>query len=126
MTAGRITSAVQFNTGISTADWTSGVVGQTPGQTQKTLLPGSTTVSEALNEVFATETLGVELLAQLAAAGGAVQLRTSGGFGRTMRRTIRTLRGKKGEKADAAARELEALLADTELLDRYRAALLES
>ena len=122
----RVTSSVQFNTGISTADWTSGTVGQTPGQTQGTLLPGSTTVSEALSDIFPRETVGAELLAQLAAAGSAVALRTSGGFAAAMRKTLRTLRGKKGGKASAAARELESLLADTELLDRYRAALLES
>lgn len=126
MTTNRITSAVQFNTGISTADWANGTVGQTPGQTQRTLLPGSTTVSEALSDIFPRETVGAELLVQLAEAGSAVGLRTSGGFAAAMRKTLRTLRGKKGGKAAAAARELESLLADTELLDRYRAALLES
>ena len=126
MTANRITSAVQFNTGISTADWANGTVGQTPGQTQKSLLPGSTTVSEALSDIFPRETVGAELLAQLAAAGSAVALRTSGGFAAAMRKTLRTLRGKRGGRAAAATRELESLLADTELLDQYRAALLES
>lgn len=126
MNLNRVTSSVQFNTGISTADWTSGVVGQTPGLTQRTLLPGSTTVSESISELFPTDTLAVELLARLAAEGGSVQLRTSRGFAETARRTIRTLRGKRGGKASAAARELETLLADTELLNRYRAALLES
>ena len=62
----------------------------------------------------------------LAAAGGSPLLRTAGGFRAAAVRTIRTLRGKKGGKADAAARELENLLADTELLDHYRAALLET
>ena len=126
MTANRITSAVQFNTGISTADWANGTVGQTPGQTQKTLLPGSTTVTEALNDIFPTDTVGVELLAQLAAAGSAVGLRTHGGFSLAVRKTLRALRGRKGGKAEAATRELESLLADTELLDQYRATLLES
>ena len=126
MTANRITSAVQFNTGISTADWANGTVGQTPGQTQKTLLPGSTTITEALSDIFSTDTVGVELLAQLAAAGSAVGLRTHGGFSLAVRKTLRTLRGRKGGKAEAATRELESLLADTELLDQYRATLLES
>lgn len=127
MNLNRVTSSVQFNTGISTADWSSGVVGQTPGQTQSPLLPGSTTVSEALKEVFDTGTsVEAEILAELAAAGGSVNLRTSGGFYASARKTIRTLRGRKGSKSAAAAQELENLLADTELLDQYRAALLES
>lgn len=123
----RVTSSVQFNTGISTADWTSGTVGQTPGQTQGTLLPGSTTVTEALKSVFDTErSISAEMLAQLAEAGGATVLRTANGFSRATRKTIRSLRGRKGGRAEAAARELESLLADTELLDQYRAALLET
>ena len=46
MELSRVTSGVRFDTGISTADWTRGTVGQTPGQTQAPLLPGSTTVTE--------------------------------------------------------------------------------
>ena len=127
MNLSRVTSSVQFKTGISTADWTTGVVGQTPGQTQGTLLPGETTVTEALGSVFDTGSdVSTEVLAQLAAAGGSVALRTSNGFHAAARQTIRTLRSRKGAAAAAAARELETLLADTELLDHYRAALLES
>ena len=48
MELNRVTSGVRFDTGISTADWTRGPVGQTPGQTQGPLLPGSTTVTETL------------------------------------------------------------------------------
>ena len=127
MNLSRVTSSVQFNTGISTADWTSGVVGQTPGQTQGPLLPGTTTVSEALKSVFDTGTsVSAGLLAELALAGDSMQLRSSNGFHFAARKTIRTLRGRKGAKAAAAAQELENLLADTELLDQYRASLLES
>ena len=88
MELNRVTSGVRFDTGISNADWTSGVVGQTPGQTQEPLMPGSTTVTEALKSIFPTNvSVGEEIM---------------------------------------AARELENLLADTELLDHYRAALLET
>ena len=54
MELNRVTSGVRFDTGISTADWTRGTVGQTPGQTQGPLLPGSTTVTESLKELFPT------------------------------------------------------------------------
>ena len=127
MELNRVTSGVRFDTGISTADWTRGTVGQTPGQTQGPLLPGSTTVTETLKELFPTgASVGAEIMDALAAAGGSPLLRTAAGFRSAAVRTIRTLRGKKGEKAGAAARELENLLADTELLDHYRAALLET
>lgn len=127
MSLSRVTSGVQFNTGISTTDWSSGAVGQTTGQTQSPLLPGSTTVSEALGEIFATDTsVEAQLMAELAAAGNSPFLRTSNGFHAAARRTIRALRGRSGEKAAAAAAELEELLDDTELLNQYRAALLES
>ena len=127
MSLSRVTSGVEFNTGISTTDWSAGVVGQTPGQTQGSLLPGSTTVSEALKGLFATDTsVAAELMACLAAAGNSPLLRTANGFHAAARRSIRTLRGRGSAKADAAAAELEALLSDTELLNQYRAALLES
>ena len=42
------------------------------------------------------------------------------------RSALRNLRGRKGPAAQRAARELGALLADTELFESYRAALLET
>lgn len=122
-----ITHGIRFDTGISTADFSEKPVGQTRGQTQGALLPGSTTVSEAIKDVFPTDkSIGNEIMAQLAAACNSPLLRTSTGFRSAALKTIRSLRGKKGAKSDEAARELENLLADTELLDEYRAALLES
>ena len=64
MELNRVTSGVRFDTGISTADWTRGTVGQTPGQTQGPLLPGSTTVTESLKALFPTNaSVGLHLLA---------------------------------------------------------------
>ncbi len=127
MELSRVTQGVRFDTGISNADWANGPVGQTPGQTQGPLLPGSTTVTETLKDIFPTNTsISSEIMAALAAAGNTPLLRTSAGFHATAVKTIRSLRRKRGAKADAAARELENLLADTELLDQYRAALLET
>ena len=107
MEVARTTHALTFNTGVSNAEWTSGVVGQTPGQTQQALLPGSTTVTAALDEVFP-------------------EARTAAGFNAAARKALRSLRGRKGEAATRAAHELGTLLADTELFESYRAALLET
>jgi len=125
----RVTQGVDFNTGISVAEYNEAPVGQTQGQTQGPVLPGSTTVTEALANVFPHETdVSAMLLAHLAAEGSSLALRTSGGFRTAAKKTIRALRGKGGESSfsAAAADELEALLDDTELLDRYRASLLET
>ena len=117
---------LSFDQGVKDAEYAMTPQGQTPGVVQKSLLPGSTTVSEALSEVFPEgQHLEGEIMRALV-AGNLMQLRTEHGFSSAARRTIRTLRGRKTKAADAAVRELEALLADTELLNEYRASLLES
>lgn len=126
MNVSRTTHALSFNTGVSNAEWTSGIVGQTPGQTQQTLLPGSTTVTAALDEIFPeARTAAADVLAALVAGNGP-GLRTPSGFNAAARKALRTLRGRKGEASQRAARELGTLLADTELFESYRAALLET
>ena len=126
----RVTSGVQFNTGISNAEWTSGQVGQASGQTQHAILPGSTTVSEALAAVFPKDvSISGEIMVALAAMGNSTALRSQNGFGRAARKAIKNLKNRSGLKsgaADRAAAELEGLLADTELLEMYRASLLET
>ena len=127
MTLNRVTEQVNFNTGISLAEYNESPVGQTPGRTQGQILPGSTTVTEALAAIFPRDpTVTGTILAMLAEAGNSPALRTANGFHAAATKTIRSLREKGSDKANAAARELENLMADTEVLDRYRAALLES
>ena len=100
--------------------------GQTPGVVQKTLMPGSTTVSQALAEVFPEgQHIEGEIMRALI-AGNPMQLRTEHGFSAAARKTIRSLRERRTKASASAARELEGLLADTELLNEYRAAILES
>ena len=127
MNLGRVTEQVNFNTGISLAEYNEAPAGQTPGRTQGQILPGSTTVTEALASIFPKDpTVSGTILAMLAEAGNSTALRTSNGFHFAAKKTIRSLREKGSGKAKAAAQELENLMADTEVLDRYRAALLES
>lgn len=127
MNVNRTTYGVSFNTGISMAEYTEKPAGQTPGQTQGTILPGSTTVTAALDAVFPKDpTLSAQILGLLAAAGNSMVLRTPNGFHFAAKKAIASLRAKGGAKASAAADELENLLADTELLDFYRASLLET
>lgn len=127
MTVGRTANAVTFNTGISTAEYNDEPVGQARGQTQKSLLPGSTTVSEALDGVFPKEpSVMATVLGEMAAAGSSPALRTARGFRLAAERTVEALRKRTGPAAQAAADELERLLADGDLLESYRASILES
>ncbi len=126
MNVTRTTQALTFNTGVSSAEWSTGVVGQTPGQTQSALLPGTTTVSAALDEVFPeARTAASDVFAALV-SGNNPSLRTASGFNAAARKALRSLRGRKGAASQRAARELGTLLADTELFESYRAALLET
>ncbi len=127
MNLSRVTESVSFNTGISMAEYNEAPAGQTPGQTQRSILPGSTTVSEALSAVFPKDpTVAGQIIGLLAEAGASTAFRTSAGFHAAARKTIATLRAKGGKVAAQAAAELEGLLADTELLDFYRSSLLET
>ena len=127
MNVNRTTHGVSFNTGISMAEYNEAPAGQTQGQTQAPILPGSTTVSEAMANVFPKDpTVSGFILGQLAAAGNSISLRTARGYATAARKAIRTLRSSRGRAAALAADEVETLLDDTELLESYRAALLES
>jgi len=127
MTIERTTHGVNFNTGISMAEYNEAPAGQTQGQTQGSILPGSTTVSEALAAVFPKDpTVAGLIFGQLAAAGNSLALRTANGFRAAAQKAIVNLRGAHRAAAMKAADELDALLEDSELLDMYRASLLES
>lgn len=127
MQINRTTHGVSFNTGISTAEYNESPAGQTQGQTQGSVLPGSTTVTEALSSLFPKDpTVAGQILGQLAAAGSSLHLRTATGYQNAARKTVRNLRANGGRAAIRAAAELEGLLADAELLDQYKASLLET
>lgn len=122
----RTTEPLRFDVGIGAAGYADVIDSPASGQEQKVLLPGTTTVSQAIDELFPTDrSVASEILSALVAANPP-QLRTAGGFSRTARATLKSLRGKGTEAADAAAAELETLLADTDLFERYRLSLLET
>jgi len=122
----RTTEPLRFDTGIGSADYAEVMDSPIAGQPQRALLPGSTTVSQALDALFPQDrSVGGEILNALV-AGNSAMLRTPSGFNRTARGTVRTLRRRKTPTADRAAREIETLLADTDLFEHYRASLLET
>lgn len=127
MKVNQTTESIRFDTGISIAEYAEGDVGHTPRKdNEQSLLPGSTTVSEALSNIFPEgQSIAGEIMSALV-AGNSAHLRTPGGFAQTARDTIRLLREKNTPAAQRAVRQLENLLSDTELFEQYRAALLES
>ncbi|MBP5641140.1 MAG: hypothetical protein J6X55_16785 [Victivallales bacterium] len=123
----RTTESIRFDKGISVAEYAQGEVGHAAMEHQdQPLLPGSTTVSEALANIF-PEGQGImgEIMSALV-AGNPPNLRTSRGFNQIARETVGLLREKNTPSAVKAANELDSLLADTELFEQYRSALLES
>ncbi len=127
MKVNNTTESIRFDKGISVAEYAQGEVGHSARERQEqSLLPGSTTVSEALANIFPEgESVAGEIMSALV-AGNSAFLRTPNGFNQVARATIRLLREKNTPAAVRAVRELDGLLADTELFEQYRAALLES
>ncbi len=122
----RTTEPLTFNTGIGNASFAEVIDSPAAGEPQKALLPGSTTVTQAVDALFPTERAVRDEIMSALVAGNTPFLRTGGGFNETARRTARTLRGAHTAAADNAAREIETLLADTDLFERCRMALLET
>ena len=122
----RTTEPLHFNTGIGEAKFAEIMDSPVSGQPQKPLLPGSTTVSQAIDSLFPTNRSVNDQIMRSLVANNSMELRTSTGFGLVARDTLAYLRDAATPAADAAAREIELLLADTDLYDHYRLALLES
>ena len=121
----RTTEPLRFDTGIGQAGYAEVMDSPIAGQPQKTLLPGSTTVTQAIDELFPDRSVGGEVMRALVAGNSAV-LRTPSGFAQTARSALRALKERGSSAADNAAAEIETLLADTDLLERYRMSLLET
>ena len=126
LSVSRTTEPLRFDTGIGQAGYAEILDSPVAGQPQKSLLPGSTTVTQALDELFPTDrSVGGEVMRALVAGNSAV-MRTPSGFSQAAYSALRALKERDSAAADEAAAEIEMLLADTDLLDRYRMALLET
>ena len=122
----RTTEPLHFNTGIGEAKFAEILDSPVSGQPQKSLLPGSTTVSQALDSLFPTNRSVNDQIMRSLVANNSMELRTSTGFGIVARDTLEYLQNAGTPAADMAAAEISALLADTDLFDHYRLAILES
>ena len=126
LSVSRTTEPLRFDVGIGSAGYADVISSPDAGEPQKSLMPGTTTVSQALDELFPPDrSVGGEVMRALV-AGNTVTLRTPGGFLESARKTVRTLRGRGTDAADRAANEIENLLADADFLEHCRLALLET
>ena len=122
----RTTEPLSFNTGIGSASFAEVLNTPASGEPQKTLLPGSTTVTQAIDALFPTERAVRDEVMSALVAGNTAYLRTPGGFNEAAHRAVRMLKETGTEASGRAAREIETLLADTDLFEHYRMALLET
>lgn len=122
----RTTEPLRFDTGIGSASFAEVMDAPVSGQPQKSLLPGSTTVTQAVDSLFPVNHSVQDEVMRALVAGNTVLLRTPGGFNRAAHNAARELRGRAGDAAERAAHEIETLLADVDLFERYRMALLET
>ena len=122
----RTTEPLRFDVGIGQAGYAEVMDAPLAGQLQKSLLPGSTTVTQAIDDLFPPDRGVMGDVMRALVAGNSAHLRTPSGFNAVARRTVGTLRGRKSSAADGAAREIENLLSDTDLFEHYRMSLLET
>ncbi len=122
----RTTEPLRFDIGIGSAGYADVIDSPSAGEPQKSLLPGSTTVSQAIDGLFPADRGVSDEIMRAMVDGNSVELRTSGGFASAANRSVRSLRERGSPAADRAAHEIENLLADTDLFEHYRMALLET
>ena len=122
----RTTEPLSFNTGIGNASFAEVMDAPGAGQPQRSLLPGSTTVTQAVDALFPTENAVRDEIMSALVAGNTAILRTPSGFNHAARESVRLLRERGTAASDAAAHEIESLLADTDLFERCRMSLLET
>jgi len=126
LSVSRTTDPLRFDVGIGSAGYADVLTSVGAGEPQKSLMPGTTTVTQAIDELFPPDrSVGGEVMRSLV-AGNPASLRTPRGFSEAARRTVRTLRDRRSSAADAAAHEIENLLADADLLEHFRMSLLET
>lgn len=122
----RTTEPLRFDVGIGSAGYADVIDSPVSGQPQKALMPGSTTVSQAVDALFPTDrSVDGEIMRAMVAANTSY-LRTPSGFSEAARDAASSLRSRGTAAADDAAREIENLLADADLFEHYRMALLET
>jgi hypothetical protein len=122
----RTTDPLRFDTGIGHAGYAEIMDSPAPAPTEGSLLPGTTTVTESMDSLFPVDKDVSAGIMRALVSDNPSAFRTQSGFGAAALSSVHSLRGAGTPVAEAAAAEIDSLLADIDLLDRYRMALLET
>ena len=123
----RVTNSISFNTNVKTTelDETPQMASMRQNETAP-LLPSGTSVTEQIKQVFNFNTVEAELLHFMETACQNPALRSAQEFQQALRKTFENLKQQHGDHPSKAAQVLQQLLEDKQLLDWYRAMIIDN
>lgn len=123
----RVTNSISFNTNVRTTEFdeTKQLASMRQNETAP-LLPSGTSVTEQIKQVFNFNTVEAELLHFMETACQNPALRSAQEFQQALRKTFENLRQQHGDHPSKAAQVLQQLLEDKQLLDWYRAMIIDN
>lgn len=123
----RVTNSISFNTNVRTTEFdeTKQLASMRQNETAP-LLPSGTSVTEQIKQVFNFNTVEAELLHFMETACQNPNLRSAQEFQQALRKTFENLRQQHGDHPSKAAQVLQQLLEDKQLLDWYRAMIIDN
>ena len=123
----RVTNSISFNTKVRTTEFdeTKQLASMRQNETAP-LLPSGTSVTEQIKQVFNFNTVEAELLHFMETACQNPALRSAQEFQQALRKTFENLKQQHGDHPSKAAQVLQQLLEDKQLLDWYRAMIIDN
>ena len=123
----RVTNSISFNTNVRTTEFDDSKQLAAMRQNDAApLLPAGTAVTEQIKQVFNFNTVEAELLRFMEAACQNPNLRSAQEFQQALRKTFDKLKQNHGDHPSKAAQVLQQLLEDKQLLDWYRAMIIDN
>jgi uncharacterized membrane-anchored protein YjiN (DUF445 family) len=123
----RVTNSISFNTNVRTTEFDESKQLASMRQNETApLLPSGTSVTEQIKQVFNFNTVEAELLHFMESACQNPNLRSAQEFQQALRKTFENLKQNHGDHPSKAAQVLQQLLEDKQLLDWYRAMIIDN
>ena len=123
----RVTNSISFNTNVRTTEFDeSRQLAAIRQNDTAPLLPSGPAVTEQIKQVFNFNTVEAELLHFMEAACQNPALRSAQEFQQALRKTLENLKQQHGDHPSKAAQVLQQLLEDKQLLDWYRAMIVDN
>ena len=124
----RVNNPINFQTNVRTSifDDVQPLASQVRKNETEPLLPSRTSVTEQIKQIFNFNTVEAELLHFMEQACQNLTLRSATEFQRALRETFQHLKQQHGDHPSKAAIILQQLLEDKQLLDWYRAMIIDN